>query len=370
MLRSLTAAALTCALAAVPILAPTLPANAGQPVNQSYKVLPAITHGNLTIFPIVATATHDTSTFLTLDEGLRSGDVIVTEAGRVAPPLIRGPVQTYTHSGGASVNTLVLVNKSKRPLLLLAGEIVTGGKQDRVIAKDRIVPVGADPIDLGVFCVEPGRWTATSDKFGALGGVMAQPSVRAKAMSDQNQQQVWAEVGRMHDAASKVAASAPPSSAGSSGVVAQRELQSTTSYAKVMDNAAVKAEVEKVSVPVMTGVLRDLRERGAVGVVVAVNGEIIWADLFASTELLDDYWPKLARSYAAQAALTRAAERKLDVAEAQKFLDDLGGKREVVESEPGVYRQSEIAGEGYKVFTLTSLLPKTGFELHVAKMAQ
>jgi len=33
------------------------------------------------------------------------------------------------------VNRLVLVNNSKRPLLLLAGEIVTGGKQDRVIGK-------------------------------------------------------------------------------------------------------------------------------------------------------------------------------------------------------------------------------------------
>ncbi|MEI9970328.1 MAG: DUF6569 family protein [Terracidiphilus sp.] len=60
--------------------------------------------------------------------------------------------------GGDEVNTLVLVNHSKRPLLLLAGEIVTGGKQDRIVAKDRIVPADADPIDLGVFCIEPGRW--------------------------------------------------------------------------------------------------------------------------------------------------------------------------------------------------------------------
>jgi hypothetical protein len=30
---------------------------------------------------------------------------------------------------------------------------VTGGKQDRVIGKDRIVPPESDPVDLGVFCV-------------------------------------------------------------------------------------------------------------------------------------------------------------------------------------------------------------------------
>ena len=88
------------------------------------------------------------------------------------------------------VNTLVLINNSKRPLLLLAGEIVTGGKQDRVIGKDRIVPGESDPIDLGVFCVEPGRWVARSDKFGTTIG-LAQPSVRAKAMVDKDQQKVW-----------------------------------------------------------------------------------------------------------------------------------------------------------------------------------
>jgi len=48
----------------------------------------------------------------------------------------RPAVQNY---GGPSVNQLVLVNHSKRPLLLLAGELVSGGKQDRVIGKDRIV---------------------------------------------------------------------------------------------------------------------------------------------------------------------------------------------------------------------------------------
>jgi len=45
--------------------------------------------------------------------------------------------------------------------------------------------------------------------------------------------------------------------------------------------------------------MRELRERNAVGVVVAVDGRLIWADLFASTALLEKYWPKLIRSYAA-----------------------------------------------------------------------
>ena len=53
----------------------------------------------------------------------------------------------------------------------------------------------------------------------------------------------------------------------------------------------------------------------------------------------------------------------------QKFLDDLQGRHETAETEPGIYRQMEITGDGFKVFELTSLLPKTGFPVHVAKMA-
>ena len=79
-------------------------------------------------------------------------------------------------------------------MILLAGEIVTGGKQDRVVGKDRIVPPHSDPIDLSVFCVEPGRWVAEKSEFGSFHAQMAQPSVRRSAMADKDQQKVWAEV--------------------------------------------------------------------------------------------------------------------------------------------------------------------------------
>ena len=59
-------------------------ADAGQTVSPSsakYQALAPITHENLTIFPLIATNTDDTHSFLTLDEGLRSGEVVVTESG-------------------------------------------------------------------------------------------------------------------------------------------------------------------------------------------------------------------------------------------------------------------------------------------------
>lgn len=45
------------------------------------------------------------------------------------------------------------------------------------------------------------------------------------------------------------------------------------------------------------------------------------------------------------------------------------GRRQVVESEPGLFRHSETTGDSFRVFALTSLLPKTGFDLHIAKIA-
>ena len=122
----------------------------------------------LTVFPVVAPKSYATGEFLTLDEGLRSGEVVVTEYGNVRGLMRRRPTPAVQHES-AEVNRLVLINNSKRPLLLLAGEIVTGGKQDRVIGKDRIVPAESDPVDLSVFCVEPGRWVATSEHFGTSG---------------------------------------------------------------------------------------------------------------------------------------------------------------------------------------------------------
>ena len=355
------------ALAGVALFVPA-PAPAGEATLPSgYKVLEPIRHGNLTVFPVVAARSHDTQEFLTLDEGLRSGDVIVTESGSVQPLMRRRRI-TPTPSG-AQVNQLVLVNNSKRPLILLAGEIVTGGKQDRVIGKDRIIPAESDPVDLGVFCVEPGRWTGSSDRFGVGGGAgmmqapMAAPNVRARAMADKDQSKVWAEVGRAREAmAEKVTVEG-----------AARVINGTSSYAGVMQNEEVKHQVDSVAGPIQRNyqsLIQQLRNQNAVGVVVAVNGQMVWADIFASTNLLEKYWPKLVRSYAAEAVVTRSKDRAADIQQAQEFLNHLDGRHETVDSEPGLYRHTEIAGDGFRAFELTSLLPKTGFDLHVAKMAE
>ena len=372
----------------------------GESASGPYRVLAPIASGNLLLFPVVRADRKSSmeTPFITLDEGLKSGEVEVTEAGR-ARGLVRPRgtvgVPPYGHAGGAwdgvepqnpreppnydrgdEVNTLVLVNHSKRPLLLLAGEVVTGGKQDRIVAKDRIVPADADPIDLSVFCIEPGRWTESSAGFGASDkslahSFMVQPAVRERAMVDQDQQQVWNSVD---GAISQMEAAAPQaSSGGSRGTYnnGQAAGLGTTSYAKMMQNPVISQKVDEAAAPVMQAreqVLAQLRDEHAVGVVVAVRGQIVWADLFASTDLLARYWTKLVRSYAAESLTEDENHPAPSVADAQHFLDMPSAGTENSEGEVGIYRYRELKSGSTETFVLESLLPGTGYDVHISKM--
>jgi hypothetical protein len=337
-------------------------AGPGPATHEGLHVLPPITHGNLTIFPIVGGADHDTSHFLTLDEGVRAGSVVVTEQGSLQGLVRRG--RPVNRGSGAQVNQLVLVNNSERPLLLLAGEIVTGGKQDRVIGADRVVPPKSDPIDLSVFCVEPGRWVGQSMAFSSMKSQMAQPSVRVPAMAAQNQQQVWDRVAAARESMSASLAATPPAAGGND---LRPTIAGTTSYAKTMAIPQVQQTIDKEA-----GNYESLRSQlskvGAKGVVVAINGRIVWADLFASSDLLSRYWEKLARSYAAESFTATGAKGDADQKSAEAFLNHVSGNREVVETEPGIFRRAEVSGQGYKVFTLTSLIASYNLDLHMAKM--
>ena len=99
-----------------------------------WRLLEPVTYENISVFPVVSSNSQDTSLFLTLEEGLSTGEVLVREQG--SEVIVRGrdgrPVSVPQYNSGASVNQLVLINRSRRPLLLLAGELVSGGKQDRL----------------------------------------------------------------------------------------------------------------------------------------------------------------------------------------------------------------------------------------------
>src|SRR5947209_6742140 len=80
---------------------------------------------NLAVFPLYDAAAKTTDDYITLDEGLKEGSVKVKES-----------------KDGGSVNTLYVTNSAKRPLYIMAGEVVLGGQQDRTLGRDQIVSPG------------------------------------------------------------------------------------------------------------------------------------------------------------------------------------------------------------------------------------
>ena len=334
-----------------------------EPLHSSYRVLAPIESGNLLLFPVVESGKIPASPFITLDEGIKNGQVEVTEAGNVRGLVRPRPTRGRTDDSvlrshplpdpptyrGDQVNTLVLVNNSDKPLLLLAGEIVTGGKQDRIVGKDRIVPAQSDPIDLGVFCIEHGRWTEDTATFrssakASAQSLMVQPSVREKAMDDKNQQEVWDSV---HGSIAGALAAPRPGIAVAEprNAVPDANSLGTTSYARAMQSAVINEKVDEAAAPLMKSreqVLEKLREERAVGVVVAVRGEIVWADIFSDSDLLSRYWTKLVRSYAAESLMADQTHAAPSIADAQHFLDAPSGGTETSIGTVGVYRYSEL----------------------------
>jgi len=324
-----------------------------------WRLLDPVVYENISIFPVVSSQGQDTSSFLTLEEGLATGEVTVAEQGAQVLQRSRDgrPVYLPQHNTGPTVNQLVLINRSRRPLLLLAGELVSGGKQDRVIGKDRIVPVGAPPLPLDVFCVEHGRWTGAA-QFAAASTIV-HPSVREKAAVDQKQTEVWDAVRSGTTAKAKPAAPPPQ--------ISSQNLQAaiagngrTEAYEKIYVSQAVGVsiddfvnEVQRLFARTTSG----LKGERVVGVVVAYGGEVAWSDIFASGDLFDHYWRKLLRSYAVE-ALTRPTYRQAASRDnAIEFLRRLNG-RETQETEPGVYRWREIREGQLAQIELDALQPK------------
>ena len=54
---------------------------------------------------------------------------------------------------------LTVVNTGQKPVLLAVGDVVEGGRQDRVIVSDAVIPPTNRPVTVAVNCVEQGRWT-------------------------------------------------------------------------------------------------------------------------------------------------------------------------------------------------------------------
>ena len=342
-------------------------APAGKP-GGGWRLLDPITYQNLSVFPVVASNIDDTGGFLTLDEGLATGEVVVREQGSEGLARNRDGrdgILRPAYSTGASVNQLFLINRSKHPLLLLAGELVSGGKQDRIIAKDRLVPVGADPLPLDVFCVEHGRWSAGAAFTDAK--TIVHPSVREQATLEQDQAKVWSAVRSGTTASAASAGDSPTARASSLPALAAptitRTIQEdapTESYQKIYESPTVRNSADIYVEQIQrrfSQLTSGAKGEHVVGVVVAYGRDVAWSDIFASSDLFKQYWNKLLRSYVVE-ALTRPGYHQVASREdAEEFLRRPNG-RVIEETEPGVYRWRQINEGRLSLIELDALDPK------------
>lgn len=102
---------------------------------------------------------------------------------------------TLSERGSASTENVHWVrvnNRSDKPIFISSGEIVLGGRQDRMLSKDTIlVPNGRDQY-IPAMCVEENRWSDKEKKFTYHG----YSNSRLRRVMDQsgNQVLIWKEV--------------------------------------------------------------------------------------------------------------------------------------------------------------------------------
>lgn len=212
-------------------------------------------------------------------------------------------IRTVNGGGGSDqVNTLYIQNNGKDTVFIMAGEVVKGGKQDRVIAMDMIIPPNSQPIDLSVFCVEHGRWTyggnEAADGFTGHANV-ANTSVRKAAIVQKDQSAVWGKVEEV-TVANKATSSTGTLNALEKNVDYQKEL---SAYERKFADLPASAP-------------------SIIGVVAVTGNRIIGCDMFATPDLFRNAFPDLLKSYASE-AITSGEQVRISNETVNKYITDI-----------------------------------------------
>ncbi len=264
-----------------------------------------VTYRSLTVVPVYARSAQANSghaSYLTLDQALERGILEIRE------------------KDGGDVPWVVVSNRSDRRIFIMGGEILSGCKQDRIVARDVVIAARRKRLLLPVYCVESGRWHHVSGEFKSEKN-LGTYSMRAAAQgaSGNNQTEVWNKVAESN-----------------------RKLgvrSDTEAYQDAFRSEEVVQLVSDVEQK-----LKDLprMERGTTGVIVAVGQRIIGLDIFSSPELFASLWPKIVKACVAAMAGYQKDE-SLSGVEAQQFLNALKWMR--YSRRPGVDLGFEYFGE-------------------------
>lgn len=274
-------------------------------ITNTGDAIKSLSFKNLEIYPLIAgqqfvDANRDVGKYTTLKESLAQQKIRITET-EAAPSqdnsrnsqaqLVRGS------SNSATVNTLYIQNISKDTIFVMAGEVVKGGKQDRVIAQDMILPPHSEKIDLAVFCVEKGRWTYKEhSQFDGYFSVVSN-SVRKTVIKEKNQTAVWDKVDI---------------------TVSRNKAESSTGAYTNLGNAEDYQKELKEYLSYFGSKFKDTNN--CIGFVGVSGDRIIGCDIFATAELFEKQKEGILKGYITE-AIVSDTKPDLEFNEVEKYLN-------------------------------------------------
>jgi hypothetical protein len=230
----------------------------------------AVTYKNLRIIPIRYKGPNRNAgapllqNIVSLSQALKQGLVTVQERGTTAIE---------------NVHWLSLYNNSDKNVFVSSGEVLAGGRQDRVVSKDTIVIAKSGRIDLPVMCVEEGRWSEKDKKF--VYKKMANTHLRKTIDETRSQVQIWKEINNQLD----------------SGKIRNK----TLSY--------LSRDKDKVFIKLQNEYWQFFQNRLAppdsnvVGIVCMSGNKILGSDIFISSNLFYGKWQALMQGYIEEATV-------------------------------------------------------------------
>jgi hypothetical protein len=227
----------------------------------------------------------------------------------------------------SQVNELTIENLSPdEEVFVQAGDIIKGGKQDRIILVDIILASKSGKVKVRVFCVEQGRWRQRgAEPVGAFSGsynIASSSELKLAVRQKADQQEVWSGVAKSQDKLSR-----------NVGVpVASRA--SATSLQLSLENKELRQQTSQYTTS-LSKIAADRED--AVGVVIAINGELQSADTYASPRLFKKLWPKLLEAGATEAIAAR------DEKQQQASLPPIEAVKEFLAATEGKARITDVS---------------------------
>jgi hypothetical protein len=250
-------------------------------------------HGNLQVFLVHGNTQLEHRHYATLSEALEEGIVVVKETG--------------------NVQELSIENLSKELTVFLnAGDIVKGGRQDRTVRDDLILPPLSGRVPLATFCVEHGRWTRRGGEnaagFSANTKALSSRREKLAARYDLSQSEVWSGVAeqqsKLNENVSRLAGKSVDTRSPVSGSSLQLTLEN-----KDLD-AVKKHYLDKLSL-ILDG------RTDVIGFVYAINGEINSAEVYNNKSLFRALWPKLLDAAITEAVTEYTTDAQIKPAQAE-----------------------------------------------------